>query len=75
MDAADAHNLGQALKEYLATPEARRNYAEYYENRYRYLSIRYDGPEPGRELLLADFMNRANQWVDFLIKSGGFEIR
>lgn len=54
VDAADAHNLGQALKEYLATPEARRNYAEYYENRYRHLSIRYDGPEPSRELLLAD---------------------
>lgn len=75
MDAADALKLGQALKDYLATPEARQNYADYYDNDYQHKSFADHGPRPSRDQTLADFMAHANQWADFLIKSGGFEIR
>lgn len=75
MDAADALKLGQALKDYLATPEAQRNYTEYYDNKYQHKSFLDERPKPSREQTLEDFMERANQWADFLINSGGFEIR
>lgn len=74
VEAADARRLGQALQDYLTTPNARQNFIHFYEDEYRHMPIHYDGEPPGQEQLLDEFLERTGRWAEFLLNCGGFKI-
>lgn len=75
VDPADALKLGQALQAYLSTPAAYQAYKEFYDRQYVHMKISYEGNPPTRSEALTQFMKHAHEWANFLVNSGGFEIR